>query len=58
MPLDREVDLSPGDIVLDGEPAPPKGAQPHTFWPMFIVAKQLNGSTQDATWYVGRPRPT
>jgi len=22
MPLDREVDLRPGDIVLDGDPAP------------------------------------
>ena len=23
MPLDMEVDLSPGDFVLDGDPAPP-----------------------------------
>jgi len=29
MPLDMEVGLSPGDIVLDGDPAPsPKRAQP------------------------------
>jgi len=36
MPLDTEVDLGPGDIVLDGDPAPPrKGAQqPPTFRPM------------------------
>jgi len=25
MPLGREVDLGPGNIVLDGHPAPPKG---------------------------------
>jgi len=28
MPLDREVDVGPGDMVLHGYPAPPKGAQP------------------------------
>ena len=29
MPLDREVGLVPSDIVLDGDPAPPKkGAHP------------------------------
>jgi len=28
MPLGREVDLGPGDIALDADPAPPKGAQP------------------------------
>jgi len=27
MPLGTEVDLGSGDIVLDGDPAPPKGAQ-------------------------------
>jgi len=42
MQLGTEVDLGPGDIVLDGDPAPPpKGAQqPPSFRPMFIVAKQ------------------
>ena len=45
MPLGRptEVGLGPGDIVLDGDPAPPlrKGAQqPPTFRPMSIVAKR------------------
>ena len=58
MPLCREVGLSPSDIVLDGEPAPPppKGAgAPPIFgqcllWP--------NGwMDQDGTWYEGRPRP-
>ena len=41
-----QVGLSPGHIVLDGDPAPPppKGAQPPNFPPMFIVAKRLNGS--------------
>jgi len=38
--LGTEVDLGPGHIVLDGDPAlPVKGAQqPHSFWPMSIVA--------------------
>jgi len=36
------IELSPGDIVLDGDPAPPrKGAQqpPPAFWLISIVAK-------------------
>ena len=39
-PLGREVDLGPGNIVLDGVPAPAKGAQqpPPYFRPMSIVA--------------------
>ena len=47
MPLDTEVSfhigLGPGDIVLDGDPTPPrKGAQqpPPTFRLMSIVAKR------------------
>jgi len=39
-PLGTEVDLGPGHIVLDGDPAPPaKGAQqpPPSFWPMYVV---------------------
>jgi len=28
MPLDTEVGLGPDDIVLDGDPAPPKGHSP------------------------------
>jgi len=31
MPLGREVGLGPGDIVLDGEPAPPKKGHSHPF---------------------------
>ena len=58
MPLSIEVGLSPGDFVLDGDPAPtPKGAEPHPiFGPRLLWP---NGCMdQDATWYVGRPRPT
>ena len=41
MPLGIEVGLVPGDIVLDGNPAPQeKGAQPPNFGPMSIVAKR------------------
>ena len=51
MPLGREVGLDPGDIVLDGDPAPrpKKGAQqaplfgPHLLWPN-------NWMNQDVTW--------
>ena len=44
MLLGREVNLSPGDIALDRDPAPPKrGTGPSTFWPMSIVAKELDG---------------
>jgi len=50
VPFGTEICLGPGDIVLDGEPAPhsEKGAQhPHTFWPMSSVAKRLDGSRCD-----------
>ena len=42
MPLGTEVALGPGDIMLDGNPAPPrKGAQqPPTFRPVSIVEKR------------------
>jgi len=47
MPLGTEVDLGPGDIVLDGEPAPPlwklHSIRP-SFWPMSTVDKWLDGS--------------
>ena len=59
MPLGMEVGLSPGDIVLDGDPAylPQKGGHrsrpqfsAHVLWP--------NGwMDQDTTWYRGRPQP-
>jgi len=44
MSLGTEVGLKPGDIVLDGDPAPLKGAQNPHFWPMSIVAKWLGRS--------------
>jgi len=57
MPLSTEADLSPGDIVLVGDPRslPMGGAAPpilaHVLWP--------NGCMdQGATWYWGRPRST
>ena len=44
MLLSTEVGLGPGDIVLDGNPAPRKKALPKpNFWPMSIVAKRLHG---------------
>jgi len=48
MPLGTEVGLSPGDIVLDGDPAPSPSMErgiaapifwPMLFWLMSIVAK-------------------
>jgi len=53
-----QVGLGPGHIVLDGDPDPlsQRGtAPPPVFWPYLLWP---NGSMdQDATWYVGRPRP-
>ena len=57
MPLCTKVGLSPGDSVLDGDPAPtPKGAEPHIiFGPRLLWS---NGCIdQDATWYGGRLQP-
>jgi len=36
MPLGTEVDLGPEDIVLDGDPAPKKGARPPIFGPYLL----------------------
>jgi len=52
--LSMEVGLSPGDIVLDGDPDPlPKnGAEPPVFVPFLLWP---NGwMHEDATWYEGR----
>ena len=35
MPLGMDVGLGRGHIVLDRDPAPPKGAQP-PIWPMSV----------------------
>jgi len=47
MPLGMEVGLSPGDFVLDGDPAPSKkgGRAPSPYFlPMSVVTKGLDGS--------------
>jgi len=41
MALGMEVGLGPGDIVLDGDPAPPKKGTAPNVWPMSVVAKRL-----------------
>ena len=47
MPLVMEIGLGPGDIMLDGDPAPPRNGHsspplfgPCLFQPMSIVAKR------------------
>ena len=57
MKLGTEVGLSPGDFVLDGDPAQPspKGALPSPIFGPFLLWP--NGCMhQDATWYGGRPQ--
>ena len=55
MKLGMEVGLSPGHIVLDGDPALPKGAQPPIFGPCLLWP---NGwMDQDATCYGDRLWP-
>ena len=43
MPLGTEVNLGPGDVVLDGVAAPPKRGTAPSFWSMSIAAKRLDG---------------
>ena len=53
MPLGKEVDLGPHDIVLDGYPAFPSqkgGGAPPKFRPMSIVAKRLDRSGWHLAW--------
>ena len=50
MPLVTEVGLGLGDIVLDGEPAPPKRGTHPNFEPMSIVAKRLYASGYHLVW--------
>jgi len=58
MKLDKEVGVGPGQIVLDGNPAPPpkRGtAPPPIFGPCLLWP---NGwLDQNTTWYEGRRRP-
>jgi len=58
MPLGMEVGLGPGDIVVDGDPAPPQkwgtAAQSPIFGPCLLWP---NGwMHQDTTWDEGWPR--
>jgi len=43
MPLGTEVNLGPGNVVLDGVAAPPKRGTATSFRFMSIVAKRLDG---------------
>jgi len=53
MPLGMDVDLGPGDFVLDGDP---KGAQPHPIFGPYLL--RPNGCMdQDVTWYRARSLP-
>ena len=56
MLLGRDVELGPGDIVLDRDPALPKGAQPAPIFDPCLLWPNV-WMDQDATWYRGRPRP-
>ena len=57
MKLGMQVGLSPGLIVLDGDPAPPpqKGQSPLIFGPCLLCPNSC--IDKDATWYGSRPRP-
>jgi len=50
MPLGTVVGLGPGDIVLDGDPAPPKKGthQPHHF-SAHVYCSQKGWMNEDAT---------
>ena len=51
--LGMQVALDPGNIVLDGDPAPfpQKGAEPLlNFRPIYIVAKRLDASRYHLVW--------
>jgi len=54
MPLGMELDLGPGDFVLDGDPTPPPpkvgGALLPNIRPISIVAKWLDASRCRLVW--------
>ena len=62
MSLGREVGLGSGDIVLDGDPVPPKRGTVLNFWPMSIVVKQSPiSATAELLFYhtmEGRSQPS
>jgi len=49
VPVGREEDVGPGEIWLDGDPAPPNDTAPN-FGPLLWPNGWLD---QDATWYGG-----
>jgi len=65
MPLDMEVDLGPGDFVLDGDPAPlpKKGQSPHVYcrqtagWIKMVLDMQVGLSPGDLMVFDGDPAP-
>ena len=46
-------------VRLGSSPPKKEHSSPHTFWPMSVVAKRLDGSRCHLvrSWYGGRPRP-
>jgi len=52
MSLGTQVGLGPGDIVLDGDPAPAKkeALRPRNFRPMSVVVKRLDVSRCHMVW--------
>ena len=53
MPLSTEVGLGLCDIVFDVDPTTPRKraqAPPPNFWPMYILAKRLDGSRCHLVW--------
>jgi len=58
MKLGMLVDLGPGHIVLDGDPAPlpPKGHSSHPIFGPYLL-RPYGCMDQEATWYGGRPQP-
>jgi len=60
MPLGTEVDLGPGNIVLNEDPAPSPEKRGHSPPPIFgLCLLWLNGCVyQHTKWYGVRPQPT
>jgi len=58
MKLGVLVDLGPGHIVLDGDPAPPppKGHSSHPIFGPYLL-RPYGCMDQEATWYGARPQP-
>ena len=54
MPLGTEVGLGPGDIVLDGDPAPPRkrAQQARNFRPMSIAKRSPISATAALLFFI------